>query len=88
MFHHMYIATGRGRQSIVDKILMTWIERTFLFAHMLQVSKWSLRNLILYTVLMILYKICHIPPKLKDSLYAAMHWGYKNKEKEQMYPQF
>ena len=37
---------------------------------------------------MILYKICHIPPKLKDSLYAAMHWGYKNKEKEQMYPQF
>ena len=30
-------------------------ERLFLFAHMLQVSKWSLRNLILYTFLMILY---------------------------------
>ena len=30
-------------------------ERPFLFAHMLQVSKWSLRNLILYTFLMILY---------------------------------
>ena len=38
MFHHMYIAPGRGRQSIGDKILMT-IERPFLFAHMLQVSK-------------------------------------------------
>ena len=45
MFHHMYIAPGRGRQSIGDKILMT-AERPFLFAHMLQVSKWSLRNLI------------------------------------------
>ena len=54
MFHHMYIASGRGRQSIGDKSLMT-IERPFLFAHMLQVSKWSLRNLMLYTFLMILY---------------------------------
>ena len=34
----MYIALGRGRQSIGDKILMT-TERPFLFAHMLQVSK-------------------------------------------------
>ena len=50
----MYIAPGRGRQSIEDKILMT-TERPFLFAHMLQVSKRSLRNLILYTLLMILY---------------------------------
>ena len=33
-------------------MLMT-TERPFLFAHMLQVSKWSLRNLILYTFLMI-----------------------------------
>ena len=38
MFHHMYIALGRGRQSIGDKILIT-AERPFLFAHMLQVSK-------------------------------------------------
>ena len=38
MFHHMYIALGRGRQSIGDKILMT-TERPFLFAHILQVSK-------------------------------------------------
>ena len=38
MFHHMYIAPGSGRQSIGDKILMT-IERLFLFAYMLQVSK-------------------------------------------------
>ena len=30
-------------------------ERPFLFAHMLQISKWSLRNLILYTFLMISY---------------------------------
>ena len=36
LFHHMYIALGRGRQSIGDKILMT-IEKPFLFAHMLQV---------------------------------------------------
>ena len=54
MFHHMYIDPSRGRQSSGDKILMT-TERPFLFAHMLQVSKWSLRNLILYTFLMILY---------------------------------
>ena len=54
IFHHMYTAPGRGRQSIGDKILMT-TERPFLFTHMLQVSKWSLRNLILYTFLMILY---------------------------------
>ena len=53
MFHHMHIAQGRGRQSIGDKILMT-TERPFLFAHMLQVSKWSW-NLILYTFLKILY---------------------------------
>ena len=54
MFHHMYIAPGRGRQYIGDKILMT-TEMPFLFAHMLEVSKWSLQNLILYTFLMILY---------------------------------
>ena len=54
MFHHMYIATGRDRQSIGDKLLMT-TERPILFAHMLQVSKRSLRNLILYTFLMSLY---------------------------------
>ena len=38
MFHHMYISSGRDRQSIGVKILMT-TERLFLFAHMLQVSK-------------------------------------------------
>ena len=38
MFHHRYIALGRGRQSIGDKILMITV-RPFLFAHMLQVSK-------------------------------------------------
>ena len=54
MFHHMCKALGRGRQSTGDKILMT-TERPFLFVHMLKVSKWSLRNLILYTFLMILY---------------------------------
>ena len=55
MFHHiMYVAPCRGRQSIGDKILMT-TERLFFFAHMLQVSKWSLWNLIFYTFLMILY---------------------------------
>ena len=54
VFFHMYIAPGRGRQPIGDKKFMT-TKRPFLFAHMLQVSKWSLRNLILYTFLMILY---------------------------------
>ena len=36
MLFHMYIALGRGRQHIGDKILMT-TEMLFLFAHMLQV---------------------------------------------------
>ena len=54
MLHHIYIAPSRGRQSTVHKILMT-TERPFLFAHMLQVSKWSLSNLILHTFLMMLY---------------------------------
>ena len=40
MFNHIYIASGWGRQSIGDKILMT-TERPLPFAHMLQVSKWS-----------------------------------------------
>ena len=53
-FFHMYIAPGRGRQPIGDKKFMT-TERPFLFAHMLQVSKWSLQNLILYTFLTILH---------------------------------
>ena len=58
-FFHMYIAPGRGRQPIGDKHFMT-TERRFLFAHMLQVSKWSLRNQILYTFLMILYMYIHV----------------------------
>ena len=64
MFFHMYIAPSSGRQHIGDKILMT-TERPFLFAHMLQVSKWSLRNLILNTFFMILY------------MYIAMGTGRK-----------
>ena len=43
----LYMAPGRGRQPIGDKNFMT-TERLFLFAHMLQVSKWALRNLILH----------------------------------------
>ena len=46
----MYIAPGRGTQPIGDKKIMT-TERPFLFAHMLQLSKWSLGNLILFTSL-------------------------------------
>ena len=53
-FFQMLIAPGRDRQPIGDKKCLT-TGRPFLFAHMLQVSKWSLRNLILYTFLMILY---------------------------------
>ena len=37
-FFQMYIAPGRGRQTIEDTNFMT-TERSFLFAHMLQVSK-------------------------------------------------
>ena len=48
VFFQMYIAPGRGRQPTEDKNFMT-TERPFLFAYMLQVSKWSLQNLILYT---------------------------------------
>ena len=50
----MYIAPGSGRQPTRDKNFMT-TGRPFLFAHMLQVSKWSLQNLISYTFLIILY---------------------------------
>ena len=52
-FSHVY-SPRQGRQPIGDKNFMT-TERPFPFAHMLRVSKWSLRNLILYTFLMILY---------------------------------
>ena len=54
MFHHYLYNPGRGRQSIGDKILMT-TEKPCHFPHFLQVSNWSLQNLILYTFLMILY---------------------------------
>ena len=55
MFHHMYIVytPGQGQIAHWDKTLMT-TERPYHFAHVLQVSKWSLRNLILNTFLMIL----------------------------------
>ena len=36
-FFHMYIAPGRGRQAIGDKVLMT--TETFSLAHIFQVSK-------------------------------------------------
>ena len=49
----MYIATGRGRQRIEDKNFMT-TEMHFRFAHMLQISKWCIRNLILYTFFLII----------------------------------
>ena len=58
-FFHMYIPLRQGqttnwRQKLYDN------RKVFLFAHMLQVSKRSLRNLILYTFLMIL--IMYIAP--------------------------
>ena len=62
VFFHMSIAPGRGRQPIGDKNFMT-TER--LFAHILQVSKWSLWNLILCIFLMILY------------MYIALRQGQK-----------
>ena len=69
----MYIAPGRGRQPIGDKNFMT-TERPFLFAHMLQVSNWSLRNLILYTFLMILYM--YIAPGQEDKLLMSTESPY------------
>ena len=53
VFSHVY-SPRQGQTIHWGKILMT-TERPFLFAHMLQVSKGSFRNLILYTFLMILY---------------------------------
>ena len=50
MFFHMYIARGRGRQPFMDKILMS-TKRPCHFAHLLQVSKQYLCNLILNIVL-------------------------------------
>ena len=47
-FKCIYLAPGRGRQPTEDKNFMT-TERPFLFAYKLQVSKWSLQNLTLYT---------------------------------------
>ena len=82
MFFHMYIAPGRGRQHIGEKILMT-TEMPFLFAQMLQVSKWSLQNLTLYTVLMILYMyiapgkgIQRLGDKLLMSIESSHHFAH------------
>ena len=69
VFFQRYIAPGRGRQPIEDKHFMT-TERPFLFAHLLQVSKWSLRNLFLYTFLIILYM--YIAPRQGQT----NHWGH------------
>ena len=69
----MYIAPGRGRQSIGDKILMT-TKSPFLFAHMLQVPKWSLRNLILYTFLMILYMYVYSPGGMPEDPLGTHFW--------------
>ena len=49
MIFHMYIARGRGRQSFVDKILMS-TEKPCHSAHLLQVSKKYLWSLILYII--------------------------------------
>ena len=52
-FPHVY-SPKQGQTTHCYINFMT-TERPFLFAHMLQVSKWSFWNLILYTFLMILY---------------------------------
>ena len=48
----MYIALGRGRQPLGDKVLMS-TEMFSHFIHLLQVSKKCLRSLILYNVFML-----------------------------------
>ena len=50
-FHdlNMYIAPGQGQTAPGDTILMS-TERPYHFTHLLQVSKKSLRSLILYNV--------------------------------------
>ena len=52
-FSHVY-SPRQGQTTHWGQKFMT-TEGPFLFTYMLQVSKWSLRNLILYTFLMILY---------------------------------
>ena len=56
VFHilYMYIAEGPGQTTTGDKILMSK-ETSCHFAHLLQVSKFSLLSLILYNLFMILY---------------------------------
>ena len=76
VFFHMYISTGMGRQPIGDKNFMT-TERPFLFAHMLQVSRWSLRNLILYTFLMILY--IYLAPSKGQKPLGHQHFKIKTR---------
>ena len=68
----MYIAPGRGRQPIEDKSFMT-TEMPFLFAHMLQVSKWSLRNLILY-ILFTYFIHVYSPEARADKPLGSKFW--------------
>ena len=51
---YVFYSSRQGQITHWDKNFMT-TERPFLYDHMLQVSKWKFRNLILYTFLMILY---------------------------------
>ena len=58
------IAPSRGRQLTGNKNVVT-TERLFLFAHMLQVSKCYLRNLIYTYFLMLLYMLLVYSPVAK-----------------------
>ena len=49
-FIHVY-SPGQGQTTPLGQMLMS-TESLYHFAHMLQVSKWSLRNMILYTFFM------------------------------------
>ena len=71
-FFLMYIAPGRGWQSIEDKNFMT-TERPFLFAYILQVSKWSLQNLILYTFFNYFIHVCS-PEARADKPLGSKFW--------------
>ena len=72
MFSYMYIAPGQEQTTLGDKVLMP-TESPVHFDHMLQVSKWSLWILILYTFF---YYFIHVysPGPRADKSLGSIFW--------------
>ena len=74
LFFHIYIAPCRGRQSSVDKILMS-TEKPCRFAHLLQVSKKYLWSLILYIIFLVFFFFCFFVLYIYIYMYIAPGQG-------------